>query len=138
MQKYYLLIWSERVCTYVAITYVHAKSAASTTTVGQSYNYNYYTWKHSLADNSETINREKDFGYNVTEYLLDGSLPGTWSVNVNYLGNKSLTPTYLKATVYYNYGSRSQQKETKVFKLDLKNVNQELFKLQESARIIAE
>lgn len=90
----------------------------------------YYVWSHSLEENSETIEREKDYGYNVTEYLLDGSLPGTWSVNVNYLGNKSLTPTYMKATIYYNYGSPSQRKQSKVFKLSLKNVNQELFKVQ--------
>jgi len=90
----------------------------------------YHVWKHSLADNDDIITREKEFGYNVTEYLVDGSLPGSWSVNVNYSGNKSLTPTYLKATIYHNYGLKSQRKETKVFKLSLKNVNQELFKLQ--------
>ncbi|MFD0797398.1 carboxypeptidase-like regulatory domain-containing protein [Maribacter chungangensis] len=90
----------------------------------------YHTWKHSLADNAESIAGEKAFGYNVVEELIDGSLPGTWQVNVKYLGNKSLTPTYLKATVYYNYGKISQRKEVKVFKLSLKNVNQELFKVQ--------
>lgn len=95
----------------------------------------YYKWKHSIFDNMDEITREKDFGYNVKEYLVDGALPGTWQVNVNYLGNKSLTPTYLKATIYYNYGSRSQTKEVKVFKLDLKNVNQELFKLTTSSEI---
>ena len=95
----------------------------------------YYTWKHNLVENAERIYGEKDYGYNVTEYLLDGSLPGTWSVNVNYLGNKSLTPTYLKATVYYDYGSKSQRKEIRVFKLSLKNVNQELYKIQSKAKI---
>ena len=95
----------------------------------------YYTWKHSLAANAETIYSEKDYGYNTTEYLLDYSLPGTWTVNVSYSGNKSLTPTYLKATIYYNYGTNAQSKEVKVFKLSLKNVNQELFKIQSIARI---
>ncbi len=89
----------------------------------------YYMWKHSLADNADIIYREKDFGYNTTEYLLDEALPGTWQVNINYSGNKSLTPTFLKATVYYNYGTRAQRKEVKTFKLSLKNVNQELFKV---------
>lgn len=95
----------------------------------------YHKWKHSMFDNVEVIEREKSFGYNVNEYLIDGSLPGTWQVNVNYLGNKSLSPTYLKATVYYDYGSRNQRKEVKVFKLSLKNVNQELFRLQSSSKI---
>ena len=97
----------------------------------------YHKWKHSMADNSGEITREKDFGYNVKEYLVDGSLPGTWQVNVNYLGNKSLTPTYLKATIYYDYGSRTQRKETLVFKLDLKNVNQELFSLTTGSVMVA-
>lgn len=87
----------------------------------------YTTWKHSLADNDGAIEREKEFGYNVKEYLFDYALLGSWSVNVNYLGNKSLTPTYLKTTVYYNYGTYAQRKEVKVFKLSLKNVPHELF-----------
>ncbi|NNL08407.1 MAG: DUF2135 domain-containing protein [Croceitalea sp.] len=98
----------------------------------------YYTWRHSLAENAETIYREKDLGYNTAEYLLDGSLPGTWRVNVNYLGNKSLSPTYMKVTVYYNYGSRNQRKDAKVFKLSLKNVNQELFKMQSIGLVASE
>ncbi|MEM1258871.1 MAG: carboxypeptidase-like regulatory domain-containing protein [Bacteroidota bacterium] len=95
----------------------------------------YHMVKHSLADNAEMIRKEKEFGYNTTEYLIDGSLPGTWTVNVNYLGNKSLTPTYLKATVYYNYGTFSQRKETQVFKLSLKEVPHELFRLTTSGRV---
>ena len=89
----------------------------------------YYTWKHTLAENPEEIIREKDFGYNVKEYLVDDSLPGQWQVNINYFGNKSLSPTYLKATVYHEYGSANQRKESKVFRLSVKDVNQELFKL---------
>jgi len=89
----------------------------------------YYQWKHSLEDIPKEIHSEKDMGYNVKEYLVDSSLPGTWKVNAKYLGNKSLSPTYLKTTVYYNYGSKNQTKETKVFRLSLKNINQGLFHL---------
>ena len=96
----------------------------------------YMKWKHSMADNADAIALEKDFGYNVKEYLIDGALPGTWKVNVKYLGNKSLTPTYLKATVYHDYGSRNQRKEVKVFKLDLKNVNQELFSVTTGSGLV--
>jgi tetratricopeptide (TPR) repeat protein len=90
----------------------------------------YHTWKHRLADNAALIAREKSFGYNTMEQLIDGSLPGNWQVNVTYLGNKSLTPTYLKTTVYHNYGTGAQRKEVKVFKMSLKNVNQELLTLR--------
>ncbi|MBT8186600.1 MAG: hypothetical protein KJO73_02830 [Croceitalea sp.] len=96
----------------------------------------YFLLKHSLADNSAMIAREKDFGFNTAEYFLDGSLPGLWTVNVNYLGNKSLTPTYLKATVYYNYGTYAQRKETKVFKLALKNVPYELFDISVGGKLV--
>lgn len=93
----------------------------------------YQIWYHDMIHSPEEIAREKDFGYNVKEYLLDGLLPETWQVNVNYLGNKSLTPTYLKATIYYAYGSKNQRKETTVFKLDLKDVKQELFTITSSS-----
>lgn len=96
----------------------------------------YYKWKHSLADNAEVIMAEKRHGYACTEYLIDGSMPGKWKINVNYLGNKSLSPTYLKATIYHDYGSRYQRKEVKVFKLNLKNVNQELFAVQKSSDVV--
>lgn len=96
----------------------------------------YHKWKHSLADNLEAIYNEKEYGHNTKEFLLDYSIPGTWEINVNYMGNKSLTPVHLKATIYYNYGKASQRKETKVFKLRLKNANQRLFTIDNSFSIV--
>jgi len=90
----------------------------------------YYATEHSLFADSERIREEKLAGYSCEEFLIDESLPGIWQVNAKYLGNKRLTPSYLKVTIYYDYGSAAQRKETKVFKLGLKNVNQELFKIQ--------
>ncbi|NAS13457.1 tetratricopeptide repeat protein [Poritiphilus flavus] len=89
----------------------------------------YYLWKHSLAGSPERIMDEKLKGYSCQEYLIDDSMRGIWKVNVKYLGNKSLTPTYLKATIYQNYNTRDQSKETKVFKLRIKNLKQQLFTL---------
>ncbi|MEM8999619.1 MAG: carboxypeptidase-like regulatory domain-containing protein [Bacteroidota bacterium] len=97
----------------------------------------YYKWKHSLAENEETILREKQKGYACTEYLIDDSLPGTWKVNMKYLGNKSLTPTYMKATIYHNFGTRAQRKEVKVFKLTVKNVNHELFAVEKNTAVVS-
>jgi len=92
----------------------------------------YYTWKHSLIANEDQIRDEKLNRYTSSEYLIDNSLAGTWKINAKYLGNKSLTPTYLKATVYYNYGLISQRKEIRVFKLQSKYANQSLFTLVNS------
>lgn len=90
----------------------------------------YYTWKHTILDNTERIKDEKITGYSCQEYLIDDTLKGNWQVNATYLGNKSVTPTYMKATIYYNYGTKAQRKEVKVFKLSLRNVNQQLFTLR--------
>ena len=90
----------------------------------------YGKWEHTLNANQERIQQEKRIGYNIEEYLIDDALKGIWKVNINYKGNKKLTPTYLKTTVYYNYGSPSQSKEIKVFKLQAKGLNQNLLRIQ--------
>lgn len=95
----------------------------------------YHIWKHSMASDEEAIMREKEIGFNTEEFLIDGSLPGTWEVNVRYHGNKSLTPTYVKVTIYDNYGTRSQREEVRVFKLSLKDVNQRLFSLTKGTTV---
>lgn len=95
----------------------------------------FYTWKHTYAANEERIADEKDNGYSIAEYVINESLPGTWTVNAKYLGNKSLTPTYLKVTVYTSYGERSQRKQVRTFKLFLKGVNQRLFSFENPSRV---
>ncbi|NHF59225.1 TonB-dependent receptor plug domain-containing protein [Flavobacteriaceae bacterium TP-CH-4] len=96
----------------------------------------YYTWKHSLEHNNGRIQQEKSKGFSIEEYLLDRSTPGPWSVNIKYLGNKSLTPTYIKSTVYHNYGEASQRKEVKLTRLHTKGVNKELLRLNVSRDIV--
>ncbi|MGX1928282.1 carboxypeptidase-like regulatory domain-containing protein [Flagellimonas sp. 2504JD4-2] len=87
------------------------------------------TWKHTNMHNSELILSEKKLGLNSKEFFIDDSLEGLWKINLVYLGNKSLTPTYLKVRIYENFGTPMQHKKTKVFKLALKEINQELFSL---------
>ena len=95
----------------------------------------YHSWKHTYADNEERILDEKMKGYSSEEQIIDRALPGLWKINVKYLGNKSLTPTYLKVSIYDNYGTRSQRKEVRVFKLTLKDVNQKLFTLTRGSTV---
>ncbi len=95
----------------------------------------YYIWKHTSTANAERIMDEKLKGYSSEEFLIDGSLAGKWQVNVNYLGNKKLEPTYLKVTTYFNYGLNSQRKEVNVYRLSLKDVNHKLFDLVNSGSI---
>lgn len=90
----------------------------------------YYVYKHTQEPNPQRIKDGKPNGYSSEKFLMDGSLPGTWQVNVNYKGNKKLDPTYLKVTTYYNYGELSQKEKVEVFRLGLKNVNQKLFTIK--------
>ncbi|MCL6266125.1 carboxypeptidase-like regulatory domain-containing protein [Flagellimonas myxillae] len=92
-------------------------------------NGQYFTWAHSLDADPSRITEEKQIGFSSEEYLIYKPLNGTWKVNIKYLGNKQLTPAYLKTTVYHNFNTANQTKEIKVFKLRARNVNQQLFAL---------
>lgn len=87
----------------------------------------YFNWKHTMTEMPERIHSEKKFGYSMADFLMDDELPGIWKVNATYHGNKQLSPSYLKVTIYRNYGSKLQSKETKVFRLGTKGANQHLF-----------
>ena len=80
----------------------------------------YHKWKHTFADNEGRIIDEKMTGYSMEEHIMDNNLPGFWEINVRYDGNKSLTPTYMKITTYYNYGERDQKKQVKPLNSPLK------------------
>jgi hypothetical protein len=55
-----------------------------------------------------------------------------WLVNVTYKGNGSLTPSYIKATIYHDFGLESETKEVKLFRLGIKDLNHELFRITDS------
>jgi len=99
-------------------------------------NNQYFNWKHTLAEMPERIRSEKELGYSMADFLLDDEFPGTWKINATYHGNKQLTPTYLKVTMYQNYGSKLQTKEVKVFRLGVKGVNRQLFTFPVTSNIV--
>ncbi|MBP2832364.1 carboxypeptidase-like regulatory domain-containing protein [Aquimarina sp. U1-2] len=78
---------------------------------------NAFTYENSLAKNSERIADQKEKGYSSEEFFIHDMKNGNWLVNLTYLGNKKYQPTYLKATVYKNWGRDNQTQEVKVFKL---------------------
>ena len=94
-----------------------------------------FVWRHSLMDNEELIKKEKDQGFSSKEFLLDGSLPGVWKMNVKYLGNKSLSPTYFKLTQYFNFGTAFQSEKITFYKVMTKGVNFELETLVDSGQL---
>ena len=84
---------------------------------------------HSLSENSEQILDEKLVGYNSKEFFIEKIGKEDWLINLTYLGNKKYTPTFLKATTYYNWGKPNQREEIKVHELILKNVKAKLLSL---------
>ena len=87
----------------------------------------YFVWQHTYENNTELIQDEKSRGYSSVQFIIDKYASQEWKFNLKYYGNKSFEPTYLKTTIFYNYGRPSQSKEIKVFRLSNENRNVQLF-----------
>ena len=88
-----------------------------------------YKIEHTLSDNSSLILDEKLKGYTSREFIIDGDIGGEWLVNLTYYGNKKYAPTYLKTTVFNDWGRSNEIKKTTVFKMTLKDQKTQLFKI---------
>ena len=87
-----------------------------------------FSVEHTLRNNEQLIADEKLKGYTSKSFYIYDLTEGDWLVNFIYYGNKKPDPTYLKTTVYYNWG-RSNQKETiETFKLKNQDFKMNLFK----------
>ena len=88
-----------------------------------------YKIEHTLSDTSSLILDEKLKGYTSREFVIDGDIGGEWLVNLTYYGNKKYAPTYLKTTVFNNWGRSNEIKKTTVYKMTLKDQKTQLFKI---------
>ncbi|WP_411030637.1 carboxypeptidase-like regulatory domain-containing protein [Spongiimicrobium sp. 3-5] len=98
---------------------------------------NYFNWNHMLEENRELIMKEKKQGYSSAQFWIDGNLKGKWMVNLNYLGNKSYDPSYLKVTVYHNYGTSNQTQKKYFFRLSLTHTNLKLFEIVNNSAVVS-
>jgi len=91
----------------------------------------FFTWSHTRAENSQRIAQQKELGYGLEEFYLTSSDVGEWIFNMKYYGTnaKEKLPTYLKITVYKNYGSPKQTKKISVVRLEKTNVEETVSKL---------
>jgi len=79
----------------------------------------YFKWSHSKTDNTEQLYDEIKNGYYTKEYVIENVDPGEWMINIKTLNKDSpLNPSYLKYTVYKNYGLPNETKEIKLINLD--------------------
>ncbi|MEP2936655.1 MAG: hypothetical protein ABJM06_10375 [Gilvibacter sp.] len=76
----------------------------------------YFTYKNTKFDNFETMQQQLAQGYAIQEFEIDDSPMGGWLVNIQSLAvNASeINPTYLKYTVYKNFGTKKETKEVHV------------------------
>ena len=78
----------------------------------------YFKWSHSKYENKERVMDEITYGYNTEEFIIDDAENGEWIINIECLSKEPLiNPTYLKYTVFKNYGLNNETKKVKVIKL---------------------
>lgn len=81
----------------------------------------YDTWEHKAVK-----------GYCSKQFFLGKENIGLWQVNIDYKGKHSEQPTYLKVSVYRNFGLANQHLEVKVYKLSEKQEMGQLFTLEQN------
>ena len=81
----------------------------------------FFTWNHTVKDAAGRLLQEKTAGFSMEEFFLTSGDAGTWKFNVVNYGfteNDKGQPSFLKFTVYDNYGSSSEKKTVKVVRLE--------------------
>jgi tetratricopeptide (TPR) repeat protein len=91
----------------------------------------FYIWKHTILENRELLINEIEKGYNMKEFIIDDSVKEEWIINLEGINNgKYLTnPTYLKYSIYRNYGLENEEVKVKVINLNNIKNKIKLFKL---------
>ncbi|MEM6685099.1 MAG: carboxypeptidase-like regulatory domain-containing protein [Bacteroidota bacterium] len=79
----------------------------------------FYTWQHSILAKKDRMLDEVKNGYHIEEFIIDDAdITGEWMVNIQSLEKENNNnPTYLKYTLYRNYGEPNQERIIKVVKL---------------------
>ena len=90
----------------------------------------FYKWEHTWNSKTDLITQEIEHGYAIKEFYIDElSYADKWLINIKYIGNKSFDPTYMKVTTTYDYGKHTEKSKINIFRLSVKNVNQQLLDL---------
>lgn len=80
----------------------------------------FFTWEHTEKAAMQRIAQEKRDGFQMEEFFLTEDDKGKWTFNIIYYGKMSDddgSPTYMKFTVYDEYGTPKEQKNMKVVRL---------------------
>ena len=81
-------------------------------------NKKFFIWSHTYFASKDKLLDEVKYGYNTEEFIIDDAESGEWMINIESTGNEDpKNPTYLKYTVFKNYGLANETREVKVIKL---------------------
>ena len=80
----------------------------------------YYTWKHTEAQNWELLSKERSEGAYSKSFSIFDIGEGPWMINTKYYGNKEGSATYLKFTINNHL---QKTRSTRVIELKKRDVN---------------
>ena len=93
----------------------------------------YFTWSHTQKEEASRFMKETSQGYGLEEFFITKKDKGEWLFNITYYGKKTgdnSIPTYLKITVYNNFGRPNQTKKVTVKALNDLNKKESILKLK--------
>jgi len=93
----------------------------------------YFTWSHTQKEEASRFMKETSQGYGLEEFFITKKDKGEWLFNLTYYGKKTgdnSTPSYVKVTVYSNFGKPTQTKKVTVKELNDLNKKESILKLE--------
>jgi len=79
----------------------------------------FFTWSQTKLDNREHMLEGIKKGYHSAEFIIDDDTLGEWIINIESINETSkLNPSYLKYTVYRNYGLSNETKTVNLINLN--------------------
>ena len=78
----------------------------------------FFVWSHRKFENGARIEQEKMQGFNTEEFFLIDAEPGKWQVNIESPKQESRTPKALRYTVFRNYGTKNETRQSKTLVLN--------------------
>ena len=93
----------------------------------------YYTWSHTQNEERSRIIKETAQGYGLEEFFITKKDKGEWLFNLTYYGKKTgdnSMPSFVKVTVYSNFGKPTQTKKVTVKELNDLNKKESILKLE--------
>lgn len=112
-----LLVATNRPETRLVLEWTDAMSEFEVQFVGPQKKY--FVWSHSSYGDNEFVESEIKDGVSMKEFEIDKVPPGEWLVNIkNIKTNNTAGRTYLRYTLFKNYGLATEEKKTVLVSLE--------------------